>query len=92
MSNRITRTSTMVFLFLCLWLLVSFGAHGATPAALTAKQSAQSRGFLFETSHEEIVAKAKKEGNSGSSALSIPKPISSCPQALSRNTPLSILP
>jgi len=29
---------------------------------LNAKQSAQASGFIFETSHEEIVAKAKKEG------------------------------
>jgi ABC-type Fe3+ transport system substrate-binding protein len=51
--------STAVVFFLC--LLVSASVHSATPA-MKAQQSAQSRGFLFETSHEEIVAKAKKEG------------------------------
>jgi ABC-type Fe3+ transport system substrate-binding protein len=51
--------STAVVFFLC--LLVSASVHGATPA-MKAQQSAQSRGFVFETSHEEIVAKAKKEG------------------------------
>lgn len=60
MSAARTKTAAMVLLFLC--LLVSSSAHGATPALLKAKQSAQSLGFLFETSHEEIVAKAKKEG------------------------------
>ena len=60
MSAARTKTAAMVLLFLC--LLVSSSAHGATPALLKAKQSAQSRGFLFETSHEEIVAKARKEG------------------------------
>ncbi len=53
-------TAATVLLFLCLLVLSS--AHGATPTLLNAKQSAQARGFIFETSHEEIVAKAKKEG------------------------------
>jgi hypothetical protein len=35
----------------------------ATPAALQkAKQDAEAKGFIFETSHDEIVAKARKEG------------------------------
>jgi hypothetical protein len=59
MRNGTTKTPAMVSLFLC--LLVS-AAQGATPAATKAQQSAQARGFLFESSHEEIVAKAKKEG------------------------------
>jgi iron(III) transport system substrate-binding protein len=54
------RIAAIVLPFLC--LLVSAGAHGATPTLLQAKQSAQAKGFIFETSHEEIVAKAKKEG------------------------------
>jgi iron(III) transport system substrate-binding protein len=53
-------TGATVLLFLCLLVLSS--AHGATPTLLNAKQSAQAKGFIFETSHEEIVAKAKKEG------------------------------
>ena len=35
----------------------------AVPAALQkAKQDAEAKGFIFETSHDEIVAKARKEG------------------------------
>ena len=35
----------------------------AAPAALQkAKQDAEAKGFIFETSHDEIVAKARKEG------------------------------
>jgi spermidine/putrescine-binding protein len=60
MSAVRTKTVAMVLLFLC--LLVSSSAHGATPALLKAKQSALAKGFIFETSHEEIVTKAKKEG------------------------------
>lgn len=47
--------------FLCLCQFVSTGAHSATPAALKARQTAQAKGFVFESSHDEIVAKAKKE-------------------------------
>src|ERR1700752_1677552 len=36
-------------------------AHGATPSLLQAKQAAQSKGFIFEASHDEILAKARKE-------------------------------
>ena len=36
--------------------------HTASPADLkAAKAEAESKGFIFETSHDEIVAKAKKE-------------------------------
>jgi len=54
------KSAAAVLLVLCLLGLSS--AHAATPTLLNAKQSAQARGFVFETSHEEIVAKAKKEG------------------------------
>jgi hypothetical protein len=60
MRKTNTWLSAVALLFLC--LLVSPSVHGAVPAALKAQQSAQAKGFLFETSHEEILAKAKKEG------------------------------
>ena len=60
MREARTRTTFMVLLFL--FLLVSSGAQGATPDLIKIKQSAQAKGFIFETSHEEIVAKARKEG------------------------------
>jgi len=45
-------------------LLLSFGADAATvaPNLAAAKKDAESKGFTFPTSHDEIVAKAKKEG------------------------------
>jgi hypothetical protein len=55
-------TTFIAAVLLCLCQLVPTTTHGATPAAVKAKQSAQAKGFVFETSHEEIVAKAKKEG------------------------------
>jgi len=51
------------------WLVVgivamaSYGAAAtADPASLKAKQDAEAKGYVFLTSHEEIVARAKKEG------------------------------
>jgi hypothetical protein len=32
------------------------------PALLKAKQQAEAKGYIFETSHDEIVSQAKKEG------------------------------
>jgi hypothetical protein len=43
--------------------LVSSGAPAASdPALIKAKQEAESKGYLFSSSHDEIVARAKKEG------------------------------
>jgi ABC-type Fe3+ transport system substrate-binding protein len=45
-------------------LVLPAGAHAAAAGAALqkTKQEAEAKGFLFETSHDEIVAKAKKEG------------------------------
>ena len=48
------------------WLMVICGGHDIGYAAAqadlkAAKAEAESKGFIFETSHDEIVAKAKKE-------------------------------
>src|SRR5215510_1733884 len=45
-------------------LLLTNGSQAATPnpAALKAKRDAEARGYLFADNHDEIVAKAKKEG------------------------------
>ncbi|MGH7816287.1 MAG: ABC transporter substrate-binding protein [Candidatus Binatia bacterium] len=40
----------------------AFGAAAPSPALMKAKQDAEARGFAFETSRDEIIAKAKKEG------------------------------
>jgi ABC-type Fe3+ transport system substrate-binding protein len=55
----------VIFLSLSLtnWLFVSMAhAAAAGPGLIKAKKDAEARGFLFEGSYEEIVAKAKKEG------------------------------
>lgn len=46
------------------WILSSqaFGAAAPSPALMKAKQDAEAKGFAFETSRDEIIAKAKKEG------------------------------
>jgi iron(III) transport system substrate-binding protein len=45
-------------------LLLYAGAFAAAPnpALSKAKQDAEAKGYIFETSHDEVVAKAKKEG------------------------------
>ena len=57
MSRARTKTAVIV----CLFVLAARSAIGATPSLFQAKQSAEAKGFLFEASHEQIVAKAKKE-------------------------------
>jgi ABC-type Fe3+ transport system substrate-binding protein len=53
--------------FACLMLGLLLFEHGvlaasASPAVAKAKQDAETKGYLFETSHDDIVAKAQKEG------------------------------
>ena len=50
-----------VFLLSALWLQVA-DAAAASPGLTKAKQEAEAKGFVFETSHDAIIAKAKKEG------------------------------
>ena len=50
-------------LALGLWLTAFAGySDAASPALLKAKQEAETRGYIFATSHDEIVARARKEG------------------------------
>jgi ABC-type Fe3+ transport system substrate-binding protein len=50
-------------LFLSLWLFgASAQAASAGPAVEKAKQESEAKGFIFLSSHDEIVAAAKKEG------------------------------
>jgi ABC-type Fe3+ transport system substrate-binding protein len=50
-------------LLLELWLISSLVfAASSSPVLSKAKQEAEAKGFIFETSHDEIVANAKKEG------------------------------
>lgn len=52
-----------LYLLLVFWFVASsVSAAAPGPDFLQAKKDAESRGYIFETSHDEIVAKAKKEG------------------------------
>ena len=67
MNNATTYSLSVLVGFICLLQssVMTGPAHGATaPAAalLKAKQDAAAKGYIFETSRDEILAKAKKEG------------------------------
>src|SRR5437867_12882907 len=54
-----------VAVFILGWWVETSAAHGATvPGAslLKAKQEAEAKGYVFVTTHQEIVERAKKEG------------------------------
>src|SRR5262249_60281901 len=57
------RARITLLVFLSCWL-PSVSAFSATPSSTSqgAKKEAAAQGFLFESSHHEIVARAKKEG------------------------------
>ena len=58
--KAISRNFTLA---LGLWLTAFAGySDAASPALLKAKQEAETKGYVFATSHDQIVATAKKEG------------------------------
>ncbi|MBI2988368.1 MAG: hypothetical protein HYY45_16495 [Deltaproteobacteria bacterium] len=61
---RITVLNKIVVSFTCLLLLMLAPTHAdaASPTLLQAKQEAEAKGYIFFTTHDEIVAMAKKEG------------------------------
>ena len=56
------RTFALVVLGCWIFSTQALGAAAPSPALIKAKQDAETRGFAFETSRDEIIAKAKKEG------------------------------
>jgi len=48
--------------FMAIWVVDEAFAAAASPDLLKAKQEAEAKGYTFITNHDEIVAKAKKEG------------------------------
>jgi hypothetical protein len=56
----ISRGTLLVFLGLCTFGTSTFAAERGG-ALVDAKKEAESKGFIFEASHDDIVAKAKKE-------------------------------
>jgi ABC-type Fe3+ transport system substrate-binding protein len=59
----LVRARITLLVFLSCWL-ASVSAFSATPNSTSqgAKKEVEAQGFLFESSHDEIVARAKKEG------------------------------
>lgn len=54
--------SVLLLLGFCLAERTTLAASSATSPLLKAKQEAEARGYIFVSSHEEIIAAAKKEG------------------------------
>jgi ABC-type Fe3+ transport system substrate-binding protein len=54
----------LLFLVLNLWTVAANVAAATSPSAdsTTAKKQAEAKGYMFVSSHDEIIAKAKKEG------------------------------
>jgi iron(III) transport system substrate-binding protein len=52
----------LTFITAATWLGVSTCLAASVGSALQAKQEAEPKGYIFETSRDEIIAKAKKEG------------------------------
>jgi spermidine/putrescine-binding protein len=61
MKIRILSTPVIFFL-LGSWVFAAAGAAQTDAALLKAKTEAETKGYIFETSHDAIVAQAKKEG------------------------------
>ena len=64
MKSGFFKTVTLCLIGIVGFWVVGTSAFAASPSAalLKAKKEAEAKGFIFETSHDEIVAKAKKEG------------------------------
>ena len=62
MKFQIVIKSYLAAFVLVLGIPVALNAAGAPAALQKAKQNAESKGFIFESSRDEIVAKARKEG------------------------------
>src|SRR5687768_8055263 len=61
MKMDFLRSRGLAFLTV-LWLAAETFAANSTPNLSKAKQQADAKGYTFITNHDEIVAKAKKEG------------------------------
>ena len=58
---RVRELRVWFTLLVPLWLHSSLLYAASAPALLKAKHEAEAKGFMFEISREEIIAKAKKE-------------------------------
>ncbi|MGH7847681.1 MAG: ABC transporter substrate-binding protein, partial [Candidatus Binatia bacterium] len=64
MSPMVSRTFNSLAILLALQApgYFALARAAASPAVLKASKEAESKGYIFETSHDEIVSKAKQEG------------------------------
>jgi len=60
--KRFVVREVILFFFASWFPVITSFAAAPSSALLKAKQDAEAKGYLFETSHDDIVAKAKKEG------------------------------
>ena len=66
MKASLLKTLTLILLLGAGALAASSQAAEISPAVLKAKKEAEAKGYIFETSHDAIVAKARKEGRAKS--------------------------
>jgi ABC-type Fe3+ transport system substrate-binding protein len=64
------------------------GVFGADATLLSAKKNAESKGYIFETSHDDVVAKAKKEGRLRVLVALDPRSIKAVGEAFKKKYPL----
>ena len=57
-----TLSRAIIFFVLGSWVFVTGGAAQTDAARVQAKKDAEAKGYIFAASHDEIMAKAKKEG------------------------------
>ena len=62
--SRLCRGRFVIYLLVTSWVGFASAAEAASPSAamVKAKREAEAKGYIFETSRDEIVAKAKKQG------------------------------
>src|SRR5215475_10755330 len=62
LTKTIPLRLAIVLAFVAFFFAPAVFAAASGPDLLKAKKDAEARGYTFETSHDDIVAKAKKEG------------------------------
>ena len=86
--RRIVLRRFFLSLALSSWLLgTGASAASLTPAMAKAKRDAEARGYIFETTRDEIVAKAKKEGRLRVLASSSPETVGPLAKAFREKYP-----
>jgi iron(III) transport system substrate-binding protein len=69
------------------WAFLTSATFGADATLVNAKKAAESKGYIFETSHDEIVGKAKKEGKLRVLVALDPRSIKAASEAFKKKYP-----